>query len=304
MEQDFKPMVASSCINVEPTEIPGPPWMIVRPGREQRPIFEGAMDEVITCATAHLKSDGGGVIRVLTRDHQIAEEMRVSPQGDVVEHRKYDLSPQLHAEPSPAGSDTTIIELTAVEVNAPEEEIPYSMYLVLDHKRNEVLAALDGSEGLEGVRRVGFDAHEPSVSLHVPKKVLDRCECEWGPISSAGIERKARDLCQKQSMSLEDLANDARFGTSPESDRSLAAALWVLWEHQLLPHEIRMLDGKAARISRFVLWIDRQGFVTFERCRSDHAACGVMRDLADRQYSQRVDSLVEGVFDPSAAQMH
>lgn len=300
MEQDRKPMVACSYINIEPDAEFANKYAVIKPGREQSPVFEGAEDEVIDCARSQLKLEGGGVIRVLNIHHEVAEEMRVSSEGEVVEQRTYDPSPQLLDESPQAEPDITIIELTAVD----EQEIYHSMYLVLDHERNEVLAAISGIENLEGVRCAGFDVRKPAVNLRVTPGGIENCEREWGPISSAGIERKARDLCREQSMSLEGFAEDPRFGPMPEDHRELAAALWVLWERRLLSHEIRTPRGHAARISRYVLWIDLQGFVTFECFASPQAACGVMRKLAAQQYPQHVDSLSERVFDPSAPQAH
>ncbi len=271
-------MVANSVFKVAPKEYSND-WLVVRPGRARRPVFEGCKKLALDHARKTLQKDGGGVIHVLDIHDKVTEEMRISDGGDVVELRTY--SPRL-CEGSGVAADTLAILLTAMDA---EDEL-HRVYLVLGLGSNEVLAAIDGEDGPMALKRAGFDGGRPAISLSVDMDQLVDCQRRWGPISATGIQRKARELCGERSASLDSLASDPRFQPCAKGQRLLAAALWVLWESRLAPHELQAPEGRIVQISRFLLCIDRQGYVTFETRPSTEDAVGVMKKLADEQSPQ------------------
>jgi len=278
MNCDQQPMVAASVFKVEPKQYSNE-WLAVRPGRARRPIAEGNKELAIDRARKALQEDGGGVIHILNVHGKVVEGMRISAEGEVVELRTY--SPRVR-QGSGVAPDTSAILLTAMDA---EDEL-HRLYLVLGHESNEVLAAIDGEEGSAALRRCGFDSGAPALRLHVDMDQLQTCRQEWGPLSSAGVQRRARELCGERSASLDSLANDPRFQSCPEGQRVLAAALWVLWDNRLAPHELQATAGRIVRIGRFLLHIDGHGNVTLEiRSSAEDAIC-VMTDLAAEQSSQ------------------
>jgi hypothetical protein len=166
-------MVASSVFKVAPKEYSND-WLVVRPGRARRPVFEGSKKLALDHARKTLQKDGGGVIQVLDVHDKVTEEMRISDSGEVVELRTY--SPRL-CEGSGVSADAASILLTAMD----EYDELHRIYLVLGLEGNEVLAAIDGAEGPAALKHAGFDVGPPAISLSVDMAQLEDCQRKWGP---------------------------------------------------------------------------------------------------------------------------
>jgi hypothetical protein len=285
MDTEFTPMVATHIFKIEPVKYSND-WLVIRPGRARRREFEGSKERAIEKARNLLRQHGGGVIRVLNLTGKVAEEMQVSSEGEVVEQRIY--GPR--SKPSGEGAGTGVVLLSAVD----EYEELHRVYIVLGEGM-EVLAAIGENDGGAELEEAGFGSRAPVIELRVSMAELDKRQREWGPISVAGIERKARELCGERAMLLDNLAHDPKFQSCEETERKLAAALWVFWDRRRASHEVQTPEGRVARISRFLLLVDNQGCVTFEACPDAEAAAKVIRKLAAEQSPQAPDSLADRI---------
>lgn len=290
MESDQRPMVARSSFKVMPIEFSNE-WMVIRPGRARRSVFEGSKEQAISRARELLQNDGGGVIRVLDDLERVVEELRVSSDGDVTERRDCRGESETSDECSDAASDTMVILLYGCD---PPDDAQH-LFLVVDCTSKKILAAINGWENSAALERAGFEYQEPIESFSVTGNSLEVCYEDWGPISAAGIERKGRELCAD----IDGFATDPRFQSCEEDNRVLAAALWVLWDRHLASEEVQTRDGRVVRISRFLLFIDRQGYVTIEEYKGGYRAAKAFGRIAARQ-SPDDDSILDGAFDPSA----
>jgi hypothetical protein len=284
MDTESNPIVPTSIFKIEPVKYSND-WLVVRPGRARRCEFEGSKEQAVEKARNWLQQNGGGIIRVLNLTGKVAEQMRVSSEGEVVEQHIY--GPR--SEPS-EGAGTGVVLLSAVD----EYEELHRVYIVLGEGM-EVLAAIGGDDGGAELEEAGFDGRAPVIELRVSMAELDKRQREWGPISVAGIERKARALCGERAMLLDNLAHDPKFQSCEETERKLAAALWVFWDRRRASHEVQTPEGRVARISRFLLLVDNQGCVTFEACPDAEAAAKVIRKLAAEQSPKAPDSLADRI---------
>lgn len=152
----------------------------------------------------------------------------------------------------------------------------------------EVIAALEGF-GHKFLAEAGFENFVAGPHIEVGAEFYEKCLESWGPTSRMGILRQARELCEEDGITLEEMASKSPFKHSgcETKKREFTAAMWQLRNHQRTAQEIKTDDGRIARIGRFLFRLTERGFATSEECENASAAAERMKELAAQQCAVR-----------------